>query len=105
MFQLHLGPINLSVLGATLVAVLRDLDFCVARPAIVAGIVAHYHNGDRYFIQALFELIKFDPTLQLCLKQKQLIRQLRRCLTRLIHQNRENEPETEKETTAKVCMV
>ena len=113
MFQLRLGPVNQSVLGSTLVQLTSDnLEFCATHPALVVGLVQEYHNADRYFIQALFQIIKFDPTLQLCLGQRRLIRQLRRCLTRLIQQNRENEseessdgPEVKPEVAAKVGLV
>ena len=113
MFQMHLGPVNLSVLGATVVGFAVDnLDYVVTHPALLTGLISQYDSADKFFIQALYEFIKVDDTAKVCVADpEKLIRQLRRCLTRLIHDNRAKCDDRDdggggnKEITAKVCMV
>jgi len=87
LLQMRLGRNNFDVLGDTMLTLSKDQSFIAEYPVLVNGVIAKYDTANYHFIEALSNLIQYDKTLHLCIKNDQLISQLRRCTEYLLAEN------------------
>lgn len=104
MFKMRLGPVNMSALGSTVYWLTKnDLELLSQNSSVISGVVKEYENRDRFILQSLYEMIKFDPTAKLVIANESLTRQIKRCLVRLTQDHHEDTKS--EDTILKVCMV